>query len=178
MSLYVVRHGQTDWNKQRLIQGRIDIPLNEEGIRQAKATKQKLAPIALDVIYVSPLIRARQTASIINEDRKAPIIVDGRIVEEFYGDMEGKPRSGEAYLTQRQSFFKRYPNGESYLDVAARVYPFLNEIKATRRKENVLLVCHGGMSRVINSYFHDMGNEEFVDFGLDNCEIAIYEFKD
>ena len=178
MSLYVVRHGQTDWNKQWLIQGRIDIPLNEEGIRQAKLTKEKLANAKIDVIYVSPLQRARQTAEIINEDRHAPIIIDERIIEEFYGDMEGKPRSGEAYLTQRQSFFKRYPNGEGYLDVVARVYPFLNEIKATRRNENVLLVCHGGMSRVLNSYFYDMGNEEFVNFGLDNCEIATYEFKD
>ncbi len=178
MSLYVVRHGQTDWNKKMLIQGRIDIPLNEEGIKQAKLTKEKLANTKIDVIYVSPLQRARQTAEIINEDRHAPVIIDERIIEEFYGDMEGKPRSGEAYLTQRKSFFKRYPNGESYLDVVARVYPFLNEIKARRRNENVLLVCHGGMSRVLNSYFHDMGNEEFVNFGLDNCEIAKYEFKD
>ena len=178
MSLYVVRHGQTDWNKKRLIQGRIDIPLNEEGIAQAKKSKEKLDSIRLDVIYVSPLLRARQTAEIINEGRNLPILVDERIQEESYGDMEGTPRSGEAYLTQRRSFFKRYPNGEGYLDVVARVYPFLNEIKRTRKGQNVLLVCHGGMSRVVNSYFHDMGNEEFVEFGLDNCEIAHYEFKD
>lgn len=178
MSLFVVRHGQTDWNKKRLIQGRIDIPLNEEGVKQARITAERLAEIPLDVIYVSPLLRARQTADIINEGRDIPLIVESRIQEEFYGDMEGKPRSGEAYLTQRQSFFKRYPNGESYLDVAARVYPFLNEIKSTRKGQNVLLVCHGGMSRIIHSYFNDMGNEEFVAFGLDNCEIAHYEFKD
>ncbi len=177
MSLFVVRHGQTDWNKKMLIQGRIDIPLNEEGIAQAKLTASKLAEVPLDVIYVSPLLRARQTAAYINEGRNIPLIVDERIQEEYYGDMEGKPRSGEAYLTQRKSFFKRYPNGEGYLDVVARVYPFLDEIKKTRKGQNVLLVCHGGMSRVVNSYFHDMENDEFVSFGLENCQVARYEFK-
>ncbi len=177
MSLYVVRHGRTDWNDKRLIQGRIDIPLNEDGIAQAKLTAKKLADTPLDVIYVSPLLRARQTASYINEGRGIETIIEPRIQEEFYGDFEGKPRSGEAYLTQRQSFFKRYPNGEGYLDVVARVYPFLNEIKETRKGQNILLVCHGGMSRVVNSYFYDMSNEEFVAFGLDNCEVARYEFK-
>jgi broad specificity phosphatase PhoE len=176
MSLYVVRHGQTDWNKERLIQGRIDIPLNEEGIKQARITKKKLEGIELDAIYVSPLTRAKQTAAIIAEGRNVPLFIDERIQEEYYGDLEGKPRSGEIYLKQRQSFFKRYPHGEGYLDVVARVYPFLNEIKEKHKGQNVLLVCHGGMSRVINTYFFDMENDEFVTFGLDNCEIAKYEF--
>ncbi len=178
MSLYVVRHGLTDWNKKRLIQGRIDIPLNEEGMQQAKKTKENLSSVHLDLVFCSPLTRARQTAAIICEGRDIPMIVDPRIQEEFYGELEGEPRVGERYFSQRSSFFKRYPNGEGYLDVVARVYPFLNEIKAKYKEKDVLLVCHGGMSRVVNSYFYDMSNDEFMNFGLDNCEIRKYEFKD
>lgn len=178
MSVYIVRHGQTDWNLAYKIQGRIDVPLNEEGIRQAKETAAKLREIPLDLIFVSPLERARQTADIINEGRDLPIIVDPRIQEEYYGELEGHSRKEEVYLKQRQSFFKRYPGGEGYLDVVARVYSFLNEAKAKYREKNILLVCHGGMSRVVNTYFEEMSNEEFASYGLLNCEIKKYEFRD
>lgn len=177
MSVYVVRHGLTDWNKKSLIQGRIDIPLNEEGIEQAKQTKEKLARVHLDLVFCSPLTRAKQTAEIIVSGRDIPIIIEPRIQEEYYGELEGEPRSGERYLSQKRSFFKRYPGGEGYLDVVGRVYPFLNEIKASHKEKDILLVCHGGMSRIVNSYFLDMTNEEFVEFGLDNCEVRKYEFR-
>ena len=177
MSVYVVRHGLTDWNKKSLIQGRIDIPLNEEGIEQAKQTKEKLARVHLDLVFCSPLTRAKQTAEIIVSGRDIPITIEPRIQEEYYGELEGEPRSGERYLSQKRSFFKRYPGGEGYLDVVGRVYPFLNEIKASHKEKDILLVCHGGMSRIVNSYFLDMTNEEFVEFGLDNCEVRKYEFR-
>ncbi len=178
MSVYVVRHGQTDWNKAYLIQGRIDVPLNQTGVEQAKKTAENLKNVPLDMIFVSPLLRARQTADIINEGRSLPVFVDSRIQEQYYGRLEGKSRKEEEYLIQRQCFFKRYPGGESYLDVAARVYSFLDEAKEKYRDKNILLVCHGGMSRVINTYFEDMGNEEFIAFALDNCEVKKYEFRD
>ncbi len=178
MSVYVVRHGLTDWNKKSLIQGRIDIPLNEEGIEQARQTKEKLAGVHLDLVFCSPLLRAKQTAEIIVSGRDIPTIIEPRIQEEYYGELEGEPRSGEPYLSQKRSFFKRYPGGEGYLDVAGRVYPFLDEVKASHKEKDILLVCHGGMSRIVNSYFLDMSNEEFMEFGLDNCEVRKYEFRD
>lgn len=178
MSVYIVRHGQTDWNVEYKIQGRVDIPLNEVGVRQAEETAEKLRSIPLDLIFVSPLARAKQTAEIINEGRNLPIIVDPRIQEEYYGELEGHSRKEEVYLIQRQCFFKRYPGGEGYLDVVARVYSFLNEAKQKYRNKNILLVCHGGMSRVVNTFFEDMSNEEFVSYGLSNCEVKKYEFRD
>lgn len=172
--LYFTRHGETDWNLEMKIQGQIEIPLNEKGIKQAEELAERLKDVHLDRIISSPLGRARQTAEIANKYHHLPIIADERILEEFYGDMEGAPRKGEPYLTQRRSFFKRYPNGEGYLDVCARVYSFLDEIREKYGEEDVLVIAHGGMSRIVNSYFFDMDNDEFTNFGLDNCELKTY----
>lgn len=174
--LYFTRHGETDWNQEMKIQGRIDIPLNAKGIEQAEALAEKLKDVHLDRIIASPLTRTRQTAEIVNKHHQLPIETDPRIIEEYYGDFEGAPRRGEAYLKQRQSYFKRYPNGEGYLDVCARVYSFLNELWEKHAEEDVLVIAHGGMSRIVNSYFTDMENDEFTRYGIDNCELKIYSW--
>ena len=176
MALYLSRHGLTNWNKENRIQGRIEIPLNEDGVKQAEALREKIRDLNLSCIYVSPLLRARQTAEIARGDKDIPIIVDNRIIEEYYGDYEGLPRYEECYKKQREYFFKRYPNGEGYMDVVYRVYDFLHEMEAKHGNEDILVVAHGGMSRVVNSYFKDMNNEDFTSFMLDNCELARYEY--
>lgn len=176
MSIYLTRHGETDWNKQLLIQGRIDVPLNSKGIEQAEELGKKIKDLPLDLIVVSPLLRARQTAEIANKEKKLPIVIDERIIEEFYGKMEGKPRKGEAYLAQRQKVATRYPGGEGYLDVAHRIFSFLDEAKTKYKNKNVLIVSHGGVSRLFRAYFEDMSNEEFFAFNLGNCEIRKFDF--
>ena len=85
MKIYVTRHGQTDYNKKELMQGRIDIPLNETGMEQARATKAKLGDIKFDAVYASPLTRAIQTASIIGDIDPSDIIKDDRIIEADFG---------------------------------------------------------------------------------------------
>ena len=176
MSIYLTRHGFTPWNEQRRIQGRYDIPLNEEGIRQAEQLAEQMKDIHLDRIISSPLNRALHTAKIVNQYHNLPIETDPRIIEEYYGRLEGKPRSGDVYLNQRKSFFKRYPEGEGYLDVCYRIYDFLHELERISADKDILVVAHGGISRVFHSYFRDMENEEFVTYGIDNCELVKYEF--
>ena len=85
MSLLITRHGQTDWNLKRKVQGKTDIELNQTGIEQAKDLSKKLANESIDLIICSPLERARQTAEIINTNRNIPIIYDNRISEIYYG---------------------------------------------------------------------------------------------
>ena len=179
MSIYFTRHGQTDWNIRYVIQGRIDVPLNEEGKKQAKQVAELLKDVHLDAIIASPMKRAIATAEAINEYHRLPIETDERIIEQFYGELEGKPRSGETYLEHRSSIAKRYPKGEGYFDVVYRVYDFLNQLKKERRDQDILIVAHGGMSRIVHSYFvDDMDNDTFVHYGLKNCELAKYEFVD
>ncbi len=90
MNLYVIRHGQTEWNVMKKMQGSIDIPLNKKGIKQAYITKKNLDHISIDVIFCSPLKRAKQTAEIINKGRNLEIIYDERLKERNYGEFEGE----------------------------------------------------------------------------------------
>ena len=90
MKLYIIRHGQTDWNRARRLQGRTDIPLNEWGRRVAELTREGLKDVAFDMAFTSPLIRAKETAEIILGDRNVPIIEDERIIEVNFGAYEGE----------------------------------------------------------------------------------------
>ncbi|HBX25480.1 MAG TPA: histidine phosphatase family protein [Firmicutes bacterium] len=176
MSLYFTRHGETDYNKEYVIQGSIDASLNEKGFNQAKELAKKIKDLNISTIYCSPLLRAKQTAHEIEKVLNIKSIIDTRLREENYGDLEGVSRLDESYLKQRERFAYSYPNGESYLKVAARVYSFLDSIKEEAKNKNILVVAHGGMSRVVNSYFHDMENDEFIKFSIHNCELVKYDF--
>ena len=85
MKIYVTRHGQTEWNVLKKVQGKADISLNEKGIEQAIQTKKELDNEKIDLIICSPLKRAKETAQIINENRNIPIIFDDRISERDFG---------------------------------------------------------------------------------------------
>ena len=87
--VYFIRHGETDFNLKGIIQGQLDIPLNETGIKQAYETKDKLTNLKIDIIFCSPLIRAKQTAEIINEKLNVPIVYDNRLKEFNAGDKQG-----------------------------------------------------------------------------------------
>ncbi len=172
------RHGETDWNKEGKIQGSIDIPLNEKGISQAKDLHALLKERQIDLIFSSPLKRAKETAYIIRGERDIDVILDPLLKEQFYGDLEGTPRvNNPDYTMQRESYFKRYPNGEGYFDVYHRVATFFEKLKKEYdgKVSTVLIVAHGGMSREINLYFKDMENNEFSPFGISNCELLEYD---
>ena len=87
--IYLTRHGQTDWNVQKKVMGRCDEPLNENGREQARQTKELLSNISFDLIICSPLLRAKETAQIINSDRNIKIDFDDRIIERDFGELEG-----------------------------------------------------------------------------------------
>ena len=89
MELYLIRHGETDYNKERKIQGSCDIPLNEYGRELAKVTAEGLKDIPFDVIFTSPLCRARETAEWIARGRQIPVYEDKRLKEICFGEYEG-----------------------------------------------------------------------------------------
>ena len=89
MKLYLIRHGETEWNVKRRFQGRSDIPLNEEGRRLARITAQALVGVPFSRIYTSPLKRAYETAMIIKGERDIPVIEEPRIIEISFGEYEG-----------------------------------------------------------------------------------------
>ena len=91
MRLYIVRHGETDWNVQRRLQGESDVPLNHEGKAMAVKTGEALREIPFDLEVTSPYIRAEETADLILGERKLPRLTDPRIREITWGDWDGKP---------------------------------------------------------------------------------------
>lgn len=94
MEILLTRHGQTDWNVLKKVQGKADIELNKKGIEQAEATRDTLKNEKIDLILCSPLKRAKQTADIINQERNIPIIIDERVSERDFGEFEGMPNTG------------------------------------------------------------------------------------
>ncbi|MFR5135276.1 MAG: histidine phosphatase family protein, partial [Acutalibacter sp.] len=175
MKLYVTRHGQTAWNRENIVCGVTDLPLDETGMEQARETARKLKDTPIDRVIVSPLLRARQTAALICEGRDLPVMIDPRIKEQNYGVYEGVSRFDEGFLNNKKSFAIHYPGGESQMSTAARVYAFLEDIAQKYPEESVLLVCHGGICRIIESYFHDMTTEAFFQFNAGNCQVREYE---
>ena len=174
MRIYVARHGQTQWNVEDKVCGRTDLPLTEEGQRQAQILCDRIGERNIDLIIASPMLRARQTAAPAAEKYGIPMIVDSRLIEQDYGIYEGVSRFDEGFLSNKRQFAYRYPGGESMMDVAHRVYALLEEIRQKHEGKNVLLVCHGGVCRVIRTYFEDMTNEEYFHYSEENAAVREY----
>ena len=172
MKLYMMRHGETAWNAENRILGSTDIPLNELGREQARQAAGKLAEVSIDIIYTSCLSRAKETGlTVAALQKNCEVFHLECLNENDFGEFEGKDRLSEEYQSEKRKCFKRYPGGESFLDVAARVYPFIKSLleDPTLQDKTVLIVSHGGICRVISSYFRDMENEEFITFAMPNC---------
>lgn len=176
MKLYITRHGRTRWNEEGKICGQTDIPLMEEGLRQAEMLAEEAAGKGIDLIITSPLTRAVQTAKIVaHACGDIPVVVDERLIEQNFGVYEGEQFQTPAFQENRTQFAYRYPGGESALQVAARTYALLDEIKRKYPDKCVLLVSHGFACRVLHTYFTDITNEEFSRFSLPNCKMLEYE---
>ena len=178
---YIVRHGQTDFNKYNKIQGRLDIPLNEIGKEQARKVAENLSEVHLDIIYYSPLVRARQTAQeIFNNHKKVKYIEAPEIIERDFGKYEGKssdiepPYYGLWDYSLESSSIK---GGETMEDIKKRVYPFLDKLANQYKNQNICLVCHGGVGLIIREYFEGAPKSgNLLDFSpIPNGETIIFE---
>lgn len=177
MKLYIVRHGQTNWNKLKKVMGRSDEELNEEGIKQAIETKRLLENENIDLIISSPLKRAKRTAEIINENKNTQIIYDDRIIERDFGEFEGLTIS-EFDIDSFCDYYKneQYNKAENVQEFFSRIYKFLDEIKEKYKDKNILIVTHGGVSIPIACYFNGIPKDGFLkDLALKNCEVKIYD---
>ena len=175
MRLFAARHGQTQWNVDNKICGVTDVPLTEEGWAQARALAEKTVDLELDLVICSTMLRAKQTASAVAEKLHIPVIEDPRLVEQNYGIYEGMDRKTAGFLENKRHFAVRYPGGESMMDVAHRIYGLLEDVKRDHAGKNVLLVCHGGVLRLVRSYFEPMTNEEYFHYSPGNADIREYE---
>ena len=175
MRIYVARHGETQWNLENKVCGRTDLPLTERGFSQAEMLGEQVKDLDLDLILSSPMLRARQTAAPAARMCAVPVLVDERLIEQDYGIYEGVDRQDPGFLGNKRQFAFRYPGGESMRDVAHRVYGLLEELPQKYPDKRVLLICHGGVCRLIRTYFEDMTNEEFFHYSEENGAFREYE---
>lgn len=174
--LYVTRHGLTEFNAQERVCGATDIPLTETGLLQAGEMAKQAASFGdIERIIASPMLRAQQTAQAVSEALQIPIETDDRLKEWNYGTYEGKSRLTSGFQEAKSEFGVKMPGGESVFQLVYRTYSLIEELKLTDR--NTILVCHGGVARVIDSYFHDMSIDRFMGFFMGNCEIKVYTFE-
>ncbi len=151
-TLLLVRHGETDWNRDRRWQGHADPPLNESGRDQARALARELAAVPVDAVYSSDLSRARETAEILAEPHGLDVRLDARLREVDVGEWSGLT-SSEVEERYPEGFARRlaggagWTRGETFEELGRRVSEAVGEIAEAHRGGAVLLVTHGGAMR-------------------------------
>ena len=175
MKIYIARHGQTEWNRLNKVCGLTDLELTESGREQAKMLAESLKDKNISVIISSPLKRAMDTAGYVSREINVSVITDDRLIEQNYGIFEGTDRKGADFLANKRNFAYRYPGGESMMQVAHRTYGLLNEVREKYAGKDVLIVCHGGVGRIMRTYFCDMTNDEFFNYSMKNASYEVFE---
>lgn len=191
MKLYMIRHGETDWNKLHRLQGQVDIPLNAFGIHLAKETAPALKDVPFDLAYTSPLTRARQTAELVLGGREIPIIEEPRIMEVSFGEYEGLCCGKDNWNIPDpdfHEFFKnpeKYPGvkgGETFQELTGRLDHFLKELYANPELQDktILLSTHG--AALCGLLWLMRGNEPLKNYwgaGVHkNCAVSTASVKD
>lgn len=170
MKLYLVRHGETDWNQASRIQGQTDTPLNHHGMEQARKLAEKLEQEDLKIrhIYSSPQQRACETARIIGERLSISPIMHRGLEEMCMGKWEGYtwkqvrekfPQEYDNWYTNRR--YQVTPAGESYQQLLERLLPALGDI-LEKETENTLIVTHSAVIMTLMSYLYDTPFEDMV----------------
>ena len=181
-NIYVVRHGETDYNRNYIFQGKSDIPLNETGIAQADTLLEEIRSQGLkfDRIISSPYRRARQTAFIIADGLDVELVTDPGLRERDLGILEGaradklNENFPDFWAEHKDLSFYEYdiiPDGETLAQLEERVFSAMDRIlDASPEETNILIVTHGFAARMIHKYF---GND-IKGYHLKNCQLVSY----
>jgi len=168
-TFYLVRHGETDWNKKRIIQGQTDTPLNENGEKQAKDLAERFKPLTFDFIFSSDLLRAKRTAEIIALERQLAVQATEKLRERKFGQLEGQPsdmlitheRLMRSLSVEEKKKLRIAPNAESDDEFGWRILTFLRETALTYPGKNILAATHSGVLRMLILHLGFMSYDEF-----------------
>ncbi|MBJ6765294.1 2,3-bisphosphoglycerate-dependent phosphoglycerate mutase [Myxococcaceae bacterium JPH2] len=187
-TLALVRHGQSLWNLENRFTGSVDVPLTDQGRREAQQAAQALQGITFDVAYTSALSRAQESLTLLLErlGQLPPIIRDAALNERNYGDLQGLNKAdaarhfGEQQIKLwRRSYDVPPPNGESLEMTAKRVLPFYERAIAgdLRLGKNVLVVAHGNSNRALIMKLDGLTGEQVVGLELATGKPVVYELS-
>ncbi len=173
--IYLIRHGQTEWNKLKVMQGRTDIPLNEVGISQAKTLGEKIKNVKFAKVFCSPLLRARQTFENLGGRQCIDVVYDDRLLERNYGEFEKTEKSSFDYnLFWNLTKNVKYKRAECAKDFFDRVCDFIKMLENEYAEKDVLVVTHAGVTKVFKWYFDGLNDEEIGPYLPNNCDVLTY----
>ena len=190
--IYLTRHGETEWNIEKRLQGRGDSPLTKYGIQRAKELRDRIKNIDIDVIYSSPIKRALNTANILRGNKNIDIVTDDRLMEMCFGDYEGKKidiiqkenPNWDIKLIMQGNVEICAPNGENLKEVRERISKLMNKIIAENMGKSILIVTHGITLKALMYYFKDkdvnsevMGQATLTKINIDEKNNFYIEFK-
>lgn len=174
--LCIVRHGETAWNAEHRVQGQLDIPLNEIGLRQAQAVGMVLKEERFDAIYSSDLVRARQTADPISNFLSLKILLEKDLRERHYGIFErltyaeAKARYPEDYARfEARDPEYAFRTGESLKDFSARSIAVISKIVNEHKDESILVFTHGGVLDKLYRFITGLPISAERNFGIPNA---------
>jgi broad specificity phosphatase PhoE len=184
ITFFVFRHGETDWNKLRKVQGQTDIELNETGIEQAVVLKEFFASRHIEICYSSDLKRAYKTAEISLQGLDCEIIKESSLREASFGEVEGmlrdtilkkyKERFWDTNSNSSHSQNFSYPGGETRKQVRDRVVDFINKVVKEEKYQSIGISTHGGTLR---SLLHSFLPDDAELLPIPNCVVYKLEFE-
>lgn len=175
LQLYVARHGETDWNRQRRLQGSVDIPLNATGEEQARELATKLADTRFEHLYVSALKRAQQTAKAFSEHIPRTVLED--LNERRLGDFEGAELHAmdanalATYQARKFAIDDVLGCGESLRMHQERVRRVVTTIRDRHVSGNILIVAHGATNALLLSDLQGRAPNDVADLRIDNGSV-------
>ena len=182
-TIYLVRHGQTAWNREEVFRGRADIPLNETGRKEALLTGECLKKVKASAIYSSPLSRAVETAEAISRYQGKEVLISDGLIDIDFGRWQGvsheevKERFGDLYRQWKDSpHLVKFPGGESLEDVRKRVLRGIDEILPDHGDETLVMVSHRVVNKTLLCGLLGLDNSHFWQIGQDTGCINILEF--
>jgi broad specificity phosphatase PhoE len=184
-SVYLIRHGQTAWNREEIFRGRTDISLNEIGFREAELIGEYLKGRDIHVIYSSPLLRARETARRIAQVFNLKVLPLEGIIDMSFGKWEGRPLKEvqiydkELYLQWREKpHLVRLPEGETLDEIRVRAMAAVEGVLQFHHGMNIVLVSHRVINKVIICGVLGIDNSHFWQIGQDTAAINLIQFKE
>jgi broad specificity phosphatase PhoE len=182
-TVYLVRHGQTAWNKEEVFRGRADIPLNETGRKEALLTGQYLKVVKVDSLYSSPLSRAVETAEAIARYQGKEVQISDGLIDIDFGRWQGvsheevKERYGDLYRQWKDTpHLVRFPGGESLEDVRERALRVIHEVITDHTSETLVMVSHRVVNKTGLCGLLGLDNSHFWQISQDTGCINLLEF--
>jgi broad specificity phosphatase PhoE len=182
-TVYLVRHGQTAWNREEVFRGRADIALNETGREEALLAGQYLKRVAVNAIYSSPLSRAVETAEVIARYQDKKVLISDGLIDIDFGQWQGvshevvMERYGELYRQWKDNpHMVRFPGGETLEEVRERALRAVDEILLEHSDETLVMVSHRVVNKTLVCGLLGLDNSHFWKIGQDTACINVLEF--